>query len=69
MIDEKNLIEELANSNNDVLKLESKDLSKWSKLKHNKEDLELFLQFNLAHMRFRPHNAVVMKEMVCTSNT
>ena len=44
-------------------------MSKWSKLKHSKIDLEFFLKNNIVHLRFRPKNAVVMKEIVCTSNT
>ena len=63
------LVEKMANSGNEVLKSAANDFSKWSKLKHNKQDLELFLQYNLVHMKFRPKNHVVMKEIVCTSNT
>lgn len=63
------LVEKLANSGNKVLEAAANDFSKWSKLKHNKQDLELFLQYNLVHMKFRPKNHAVMKEIVCTSNT
>lgn len=63
------LVEKLLNSGNKVLEAAGKDFNKWSKLKHNKEDLELFLQFNLAHIRYRPAGVVVMKDIVCTSNT
>ena len=63
------LVEKLLDSGNKVLEAAGKDIGKWSKLKHNKEDLELFLQFNLAHIKFRPSGDVVMKDIVCTSNT
>ena len=68
-MEKKSLVETILNSDNEVLKAAGKDINKWSKLKHNKEDLELFLQFNLAHIKFRPKNAVVMQDIVCTSNT
>ena len=63
------LIEKLAKSGNKVLEAASNDFAKWSKLKHSKKDLEVFLEFNIAHLKFRPKNAVAMKEIVCTSNT
>ena len=63
------LVERLLNSGNKVLEAAGKDISKWSKLKHNKEDLELFLQFNIVHLRFRPKGKAVMQDIVCTSDT
>lgn len=63
------LVEKMASSGNAVLEAAANDMSKWSKLKHNKQDLELFLQYNLVHMKFRPKGHAVMKEIVCTSNT
>ena len=63
------LVDKLLESGNKVLEAAGKQLPKWKGLKHNKQDLELFLQFNIAHMRFRPKNGVVMQEIVCTSNT
>lgn len=63
------LVEKLLNSGNKVLEAAGKELPKWKKLKHNKQDLELFLQFNIAHIKYRPKGAVVMKDIVCTSNT
>lgn len=63
------LVEKLLNSGNKLLEAAGKELSKWKKLKHNKQDLEFFLQFNIAHIKFRPKNNVVMQEIVCTSNT
>ena len=63
------LIEKMAKSGNSVLEAAANDLAKWSKLKHSKQDLELFLQYNLVHLRFRPKGHATMKEIVCTSNT
>lgn len=63
------LVEKLASSGNKILEAAANDWSKWSKLKHSKIDLEFFLKNNIVHLRFRPKNAVVMKEIVCTSNT
>ena len=63
------LVEKMAKSGNKVLEAAANDLAKWSKLKHSKQDLELFLQFNLVHLRFRPLNHAVIKDIVCTSNT
>lgn len=63
------LVEKLLNSGNKVLEAAGKELPKWKKLKHNKEDLEFFLQFNIAHIKYRPKGNVVMKDIVCTSNT
>ena len=39
------------------------------KLEHIKKDLEFFLQFNIAHIRFKPKKKMVMQDIVCTSNT
>lgn len=63
------LVEKMASSGNKVLESAANDFSKWKKLKHNKQDLELFLQFNLVHLRFRPKGHTTFKEIVCTSNT
>ena len=63
------LVEKMASSGNKVLESAANDFSKWKKLKHNKQDLELFLQFNLVHLRFRPKGHAAFKEIVCTSNT
>lgn len=65
----KNLVEKLAASGNKILEAAANDMSKWSDLRHNKEDLELFLQFNLVHLRFKPKNKHSMQDIVCTSNT
>ena len=62
------LVEKMASSGNKVLEAAANDFTKWSKLKHNKQDLELFLQYNLVHMKFRPKGHATYKEIVCTSN-
>ena len=62
------LVEKMASSGNKVLEAAANDFSKWSKLKHTKQDLELFLQYNLVHMKFRPKGHATYKEIVCTSN-
>lgn len=62
------LVEKMANSGNKVLEAAANDFTKWSKLKHTKQDLELFLQYNLVHMKFRPKGHSTYKEIVCTSN-
>lgn len=62
------LIQTLRESDAELLKAEAADLAKWSKLKHVKQDFELFLQFNIAHVSF---TTVDGKEdsIICTSNT
>lgn len=63
------LVEKLLSSGNKVLEAAGKQLPKWKNLEHKKQDLEFFLQFNIAHIRFRPKGAMVMQDIVCTSNT
>ena len=63
------IIQKLATSGNKLLEAAANDMSKWQQLKHNKQDLELFLQFNLVNLRFKPKNKHSMQEIVCTSNT
>lgn len=65
----KSLVEMMAKSGNSVVEAASKDVASWSKLKHSKKDLEFFLKHNIAHLKFKPKNAAVFKEIVCTSNT
>lgn len=38
-------------------------------MKHNKKDLELFLQYNIAELRFKPKDDPKYRFIVCTSNT
>lgn len=63
------LVEKLAASGNKILEAAANDMSKWSQLRHNKSDLELFLQFNIVHLRYKPKNKHSMQDIVCTSNT
>lgn len=60
------VIEIMRKSNSQILKQEAEDLAKWSKLKHTKQDLELFLQFNIAEIQFKTKTET--KIMICTSN-
>lgn len=46
------LIKKLKNSKNKLLEAEANDVTTWSKLKHTKSDLELFLNFNIAQIDF-----------------
>lgn len=63
------LVEKLLNSGNKVLEAAGKELPKWKRLKHNKRDLELFLRFNIAHIKYKPKTSAVLKDIVCTSST
>lgn len=63
-----NLIDILKNSNNKSLLAKLNDLSKWSKLRHTKEDLELFLQFHIAQLKFKTLKGE-KREIICTSNS
>lgn len=47
------IIAQMRNSGNKFLETEAQDLATWSKLKHNKQDLELFLNFNIAEIEFK----------------
>ncbi len=63
------LVEKMAASGNKLLEAAANDLQKWSKLKHSKQGLELFLTHNITHLKFLPKGHAVFKEIVCTSNT
>ena len=65
----KDLVEKMAASGNKILEAAANNISKWSQLKHTKQDLEVFLKYNLVHLRFREKNHATFKEIVCTSNT
>ena len=62
------LVEKMAKSGNKVLEAAANDMSKWSKLKHDKQGLELFLTYNLVHLKFKLKGKDTRKEIVCTSN-
>ena len=63
-----NIIQTLRESNSELLKAEANDFAKWSKLKHVKDDFELFLQFNLAEIEFKTLDGKDAS-IICTSNT
>ncbi len=48
------LIDKLKSSGKEVLEAQGAGLEMWKSLKHNKHDLELFLQFNITELRFKP---------------
>jgi len=62
-----NLIEKLAESNDDLRKQQAADLAKWSKFKHTQHDLETFLSFNVAEIEFFTKNGE-KRNIVCTNN-
>ena len=62
------IISKLRSSNTELLKAEAVDLTKWSKLRHVKEDFELFLNFNIAEVEFKTADGKDRK-IICTSNT
>ncbi len=62
------IIKTLRESDSLLLKAESSDLSKWSKLKHVKKDFETFLQFNIAEISFRTIDGD-NSNIICTNNT
>lgn len=61
------IIKTLRESNSLLLKAEAEDIAKWSKLRHTKSDLELFLQFNIAEIKFRSLDGKD-DSIICTSN-
>lgn len=62
------IISQMRKSNSELIKTEASDLAKWSKLKHVKSDLELFLQFNVAEINFKTKDNLD-SSIICTSNT
>lgn len=64
-----NLIDQLKQSGKKMLEATVEGVEMWSKLKHNKSDLETFLQFNITELRFKPGDSKEFKTIVCTSNT
>lgn len=63
------LIDQLKESGKKVLEAQADSVETWSKLRHNKRDLETFLQFNIAELRYKPKDSKDFKTIVCTSNT
>ena len=62
-------IDILKNSKNKILVSEASNLGKWSQLKHNKESLELFLNYNIAEIEFRSKKTKDLKRVLVCSNT
>ena len=62
-------IDILKNSNNRILVSEASNLGKWSQLKHNKESLELFLNYNIAEIEFLSKKTKDLKRILVCSNT
>lgn len=62
------IIKKLRESGNKLLQTEAEDMAKWSKLRHSKADLELFLAFNIAEIEFKGSDGEA-HSVVCTSST
>ena len=62
-------IDRLKASGKEILETQGAGIEMWKGLKHNKHDLELFLQFNITELRFKPKDEHETKTIVCTSNT
>lgn len=66
----KTFIEILKESGNKFLEKQGEYAEMWSKLKHNKSDLELFLKYNVTELKFKPKSiSSESKTIVCSSNT
>lgn len=63
------LITQLKRSGEKLLETTAQGIELFSSLNHNKRDLELFLQYNLAELKFKPDAKKDFKTIVCTSNT
>lgn len=68
MVKFEDFIKILSESNNKLLVSNSETMTEWSKLKHNKEGLELFLNYNLAEVYFEDNEGTLKKVIAC-SNT
>lgn len=66
-MDANGLISVLKHSDNLLLESEGENVSVWGNLKHNKQDLELFLTYNLAELQYATKNKK-LKTIVCSSN-
>lgn len=62
-----NIFEILDSSGIKALKRKSADLAKWSKCKHTKDGLELYLQFHIVELAFK-HTDGSDGLICCTSN-
>lgn len=61
------IIKILRTSGNKLLETEAEDLQMWQKLKHNKEDFELFLSHNIAEISFLKNDGTESK-VIGTAN-
>lgn len=62
------LFERLCASDNKLVVASLKDASKWARLRHTKDDLQLLLTFNIVEIRFRPKNSSNYESLVVTGN-
>lgn len=62
------IVDKIRSSSSELLKAEGADMAKWSKLRHTKADLELFLNYNIAEITFTASDKTEHR-MICTSNT
>lgn len=62
------IISTMRNSGNKLLQTEAADISQWDKLKHNKECLEAFLNYNIAEIAYKTKDGDD-RSVVCTANT
>ena len=63
-----NIIDKLKKTKKDFLKEQANSIELWKQLEHTKADLETFLQFHIAELRFLSKDAKGFKTIVCTSN-
>lgn len=61
-------LDKVKDTGNKLLEAELTGLSKWEKLRHTKDDLELFLNFNIAEIQYLTKDSK-LRSIVCTSNT
>ena len=61
------LMNKLMDSSNQVLKAQSHDAA-WIKLRHNRDDLEVFLRHNITHLKFKTADGKTDKTIVACSN-
>lgn len=62
------VIKILRESGYELLEHEAEDVSRWRGLRHNKDDLQLFLTFNVAEIEFLPEGGKKAVRIVCTGN-
>ena len=60
-----NFLDKVKDTGNKLLEAELVGLSKWEKLRHTKDDLEFFLNFNIAEIQYLT-NEGQQRSIVCT---